>query len=317
MAVRVASRQLSEVFGQIWKLSVDFRKLFGKFREISVNKLIFQAFICAVQLDPTHVEAWIDLGVLYESKRQFKDAFKCFHRAYSCSVHRAEPREELFHKAKSLQGSFIFIFNFHNVDQDMESSAAGPSQAGLTSIEKAWTMPIPAELTQRQAARCAPPRNFSEILPEIAQVAKTEADVKKEPTEKSETEDSEKVQSTKSTSSQSSEKKTSASTSSGPSWLMNEMESNVLRTLQNNSNALTPFQKAELERLQYLKKCTEYFKKHVKSENVPADAAFFEEKAQKETDYAKELSVIKGRRVPGLSAPTEFSHSITANELIK
>ncbi|CBY38180.1 unnamed protein product [Oikopleura dioica] len=193
-----------------------------------------QAFICAVQLDPTHVEAWIDLGVLYESKRQFKDAFKCFNRAYTCSVHCAEPREELFHKAKSLQ--------------DMESSAAGP-QAGLTSIEKAWTMPIPAELTQRQAARCAPPRNFK--------------------------------------------KKTSASSSSGPSWLMNEMESNVLRTLQNNSNALTPFQKAELERLKYLQKCTEYFKKHVKSENVPADAALFEEKAQKETDYAKELSVIK------------------------
>ena len=200
----------------------------------------------------------------------------------------------------------------------MESSAAGASQAGLTSIEKAWTMPIPAELTQRQAARCAPPRNFCEILPEIAQLAKTEADVKKEPTEKSETEDSEKLQSTKSKSSKtSSEKKTSALSSSGPNWLMNEMESNVLRTLQNNSSALTPFQKAELERLQYLKKCTEYFKKHIKSENAPADAAFFEEKAQKETDYAKELSVIKGRRVPGLSAPTEFSHSITANELIK
>jgi len=200
----------------------------------------------------------------------------------------------------------------------MESSAAGP-QAGLTSIEKAWTMPIPAELTQRQAARCAPPRNFSEILPEIAELAKTETDVKKEPSEGSETEDTEKVQSTKRTSisSKSTEKKTSASSSSGPSWLMNEMESNVLRTLQNNSNALTPFQKAELERLKYLQKCTEYFKKHVKSENVPADAALFEEKAQKETDYAKELSVIKGRRVPGLSAPTEFSHSITANELIK
>ena len=58
-------------------------------------------------------------------------------------------------------------------------------------------------------------------------------------------------------------------------------------------------------------------KREVLAENDAADTVFFKEKAQKETDYAKELSVIKGRRVPGLSAPTEFSHSITANELIK
>ncbi len=90
---------------------LQFRKASASFGPVSGScKLVFQAFICAVQLDPTHVEAWIDLGVLYESKRQFKDAFKCFHRAYTCSVHCAEPREELFHKAKSLQGIFFVKF---------------------------------------------------------------------------------------------------------------------------------------------------------------------------------------------------------------
>ena len=218
----------------------------------------------------------------------------------------------------------------------MESNSVGP-QAGLTSIEKAWTMPIPAELTQRQAARCAPPRNFNEATSE--EKPKTEADSKKQvktepvdqnatPMDHSSSTTPEKTSSSTKTaptkpSSAKTDKQSSSSNNSGPNWLMNEMESNVLRTLQNNSNALTPFQKAELERLRYLQKCTEYFKKHVKTteSNVPTNDLFQQTNEQtkpaKETDYAKELSVVKGRRVPGLSAPTEFSHSITANELIK
>jgi histone demethylase len=26
-----------------------------------------QAYVCAIQLDPTHVAAWTDLGILYEA----------------------------------------------------------------------------------------------------------------------------------------------------------------------------------------------------------------------------------------------------------
>lgn len=29
-----------------------------------------QAYVCAIQLDPTHVAAWTDLGILYEACEQ-------------------------------------------------------------------------------------------------------------------------------------------------------------------------------------------------------------------------------------------------------
>ena len=29
-----------------------------------------QAYVCAIQLDPTHVAAWTDLGILYEACNQ-------------------------------------------------------------------------------------------------------------------------------------------------------------------------------------------------------------------------------------------------------
>ncbi len=37
-----------------------------------------QAYICAVQLDKSHVAAWTDLGILYESCNQPKDALTCY-----------------------------------------------------------------------------------------------------------------------------------------------------------------------------------------------------------------------------------------------
>lgn len=240
-----------------------------------------QAFICAVQLDPTHVEAWKDLGVLYETKHQYSDAFKCYHHAYNWSVRRGEPREQLYQKAKALQ--------------ELESVTTQPV---LPSIEKAWTLPIPAELTQRQAARRAPPRTYTNQESSTTNADKSERETKT------------------STTTPSMENKKPKP----PSWLMNEMESNVLRTLQRDAKALTPHQKAELERLKYGQMCTEYFKKHVKINAKTVDEYFFKEETFKEppseVDYAMELSAINSRRVPGLCAPTEFSHLITASELI-
>lgn len=43
-----------------------------------------QAYICAVQLDHSHVAAWMDLGNLYESCCQPHDAVKCYINA-TCS----------------------------------------------------------------------------------------------------------------------------------------------------------------------------------------------------------------------------------------
>lgn len=37
-----------------------------------------QAYICAVQLDKSHTAAWTDLGILYESCNQPKDALTCY-----------------------------------------------------------------------------------------------------------------------------------------------------------------------------------------------------------------------------------------------
>ena len=37
-----------------------------------------QAYICAVQLDKSHTASWTDLGILYESCNQPKDALACY-----------------------------------------------------------------------------------------------------------------------------------------------------------------------------------------------------------------------------------------------
>jgi histone demethylase len=40
-----------------------------------------QAYICAVQLDKSHIAAWTDLAILYESCNQPKDALACYMKA--------------------------------------------------------------------------------------------------------------------------------------------------------------------------------------------------------------------------------------------
>lgn len=37
-----------------------------------------QAYICAVQLDKCHSAAWANLGILYESCGQARDAYACY-----------------------------------------------------------------------------------------------------------------------------------------------------------------------------------------------------------------------------------------------
>ena len=49
-----------------------------------------QAYICAVQLDRSHSAAWTDLGILYESCGQPKDALVCYRNAVDtakCTKH--------------------------------------------------------------------------------------------------------------------------------------------------------------------------------------------------------------------------------------
>ncbi|XP_062862618.1 lysine-specific demethylase 6A isoform X2 [Trichomycterus rosablanca] len=99
-----------------------------------------QAYICAVQLNHSHAAAWMDLGTLYESCNQPQDAIKCYINATctkSCTNVNA-----LTARIKCLQAQL------YNLQQ---GSLPGKSKM-LPSIEEAWSLPIPAELTSRQGA---------------------------------------------------------------------------------------------------------------------------------------------------------------------
>ncbi|KAF6072983.1 ubiquitously transcribed tetratricopeptide repeat containing, Y-linked [Phyllostomus discolor] len=99
-----------------------------------------QAYICAVQLDHGHAAAWMDLGTLYESCNQPQDAIKCYlnaTRGKNCS------------NTSSLAGRIKFLqAQLCNLPQ---GSLQNKTKL-LPSIEEAWSLPIPAELTSRQGA---------------------------------------------------------------------------------------------------------------------------------------------------------------------
>uniref|UniRef100_A0AAY4CPD5 [histone H3]-trimethyl-L-lysine(27) demethylase n=1 Tax=Denticeps clupeoides TaxID=299321 RepID=A0AAY4CPD5_9TELE len=99
-----------------------------------------QAYICAVQLDHSHAAAWMDLGTLYESCNQPQDAIKCYinaTRSKACSNVAA-----LTARIKCLQAQ---LCNLQHTSLQSKSKM-------LPSIEEAWSLPIPAELTSRQGA---------------------------------------------------------------------------------------------------------------------------------------------------------------------
>ncbi|XP_036316325.1 lysine-specific demethylase 6A isoform X8 [Pipistrellus kuhlii] len=99
-----------------------------------------QAYICAVQLDHGHAAAWMDLGTLYESCNQPQDAIKCYinaTRSKSCSNTSA-----LAARIKYLQAQLC----------NLPQGSLQNKTKLLPSIEEAWSLPIPAELTSRQGA---------------------------------------------------------------------------------------------------------------------------------------------------------------------
>ncbi|XP_056099491.1 lysine (K)-specific demethylase 6A, like isoform X2 [Rhinichthys klamathensis goyatoka] len=100
-----------------------------------------QAYICAVQLDHSHAAAWMDLGTLYESCNQPQDAIKCYvnaTRSKACSNTAA-----LAARIKYLQAQFC----------NLQHNSLQSKSKMLPSIEEAWSLPIPAELTSRQGVQ--------------------------------------------------------------------------------------------------------------------------------------------------------------------
>ncbi|XP_055233161.1 histone demethylase UTY isoform X12 [Gorilla gorilla gorilla] len=99
-----------------------------------------QAYICAVQLDHGHAAAWMDLGTLYESCSQPQDAIKCYLNAARSK--RCGNTSTLAARIKFLQAQLC----------NLPQSSLQNKTKLLPSIEEAWSLPIPAELTSRQGA---------------------------------------------------------------------------------------------------------------------------------------------------------------------
>ncbi|KAG8450485.1 hypothetical protein GDO86_002950 [Hymenochirus boettgeri] len=109
-----------------------------------------QAYICAVQLDHGHAAAWMDLGTLYESCNQPQDAIKCYlnaTRSKNCNNTSA-----LAARIKYLQAQLC----------NLPQGSLQNKTKLLPSIEEAWSLPIPAELTSRQGAMNSAQQNTSD-----------------------------------------------------------------------------------------------------------------------------------------------------------
>ncbi|XP_052783608.1 lysine-specific demethylase 6A-like isoform X1 [Mya arenaria] len=99
-----------------------------------------QAYICAVQLDKSHSAAWTDLGLLYETCSQPKDALTCYINASKTAKGGVV--------SPSLSGKIKFLQQ--HLSKVMQHLQTKPRT--LPSIEEAWALPIPAELTSRQGS---------------------------------------------------------------------------------------------------------------------------------------------------------------------
>lgn len=77
-----------------------------------------QAYICAVQLDKSHTAAWTDLGILYESCSQPKDALTCYIKA---TKNAKNPGTKKIHAKKIfvILNENAFIYTVKAVDTDM------------------------------------------------------------------------------------------------------------------------------------------------------------------------------------------------------
>ncbi|ESO83791.1 hypothetical protein LOTGIDRAFT_132923, partial [Lottia gigantea] len=112
-----------------------------------------QAYICAVQLDKSHQAAWTDLGVLYESCNQPVDALTC----YQSAARNSKGWYRLF-----LSLTYTHTYSYKSyatpnlsakikfLHQNLPMQHFQNKPRTLPSIEEAWQLPIPAELTSRQ-----------------------------------------------------------------------------------------------------------------------------------------------------------------------
>ncbi|XP_056682070.1 lysine-specific demethylase 6A isoform X5 [Monodelphis domestica] len=213
-----------------------------------------QAYICAVQLDHGHAAAWMDLGTLYESCNQPQDAIKCYlnaTRSKNCSNTSA-----LAARIKYLQAQLC----------NLPQGSLQNKTKLLPSIEEAWSLPIPAELTSRQGAMntaqqaCKPHHPNTEPVLGLSQTPISQQSLPLHMIPSSQVDDLSSPAKRKRTSSPT--KNTSNTWSSGHtvshppaqqqihSWCLTPQKLQHLEQLRANRNNLNPAQKLMLEQLE-------------------------------------------------------------------
>ncbi|VDM05333.1 unnamed protein product [Schistocephalus solidus] len=116
-----------------------------------------QAYFCAVQLDKCHVTAWVNLGTLYESMHQYKEALKCYSNAVNADKHN-QIKPQVKNRLATLQQLLSRlpekVLSICGADGAGGGSGTGgtpgSSPSKLPTVDDAWKLPIPFELTQRQ-----------------------------------------------------------------------------------------------------------------------------------------------------------------------
>jgi histone demethylase len=118
-----------------------------------------QAYICAVQLDKCHSAAWANLGILYESCGQARDAYACYLNSNRGLSNRSST-EDSFLPSKLPRLSLSSVGMNPHLSQRisfLQSNLANAPMPSVTSqrrqllsIEEAWNLPISAEMSSRQ-----------------------------------------------------------------------------------------------------------------------------------------------------------------------
>lgn len=107
-----------------------------------------QAYICAVQLDKGHTAAWTNLGVLYESCSQPRDALACYLNATrKTKVDLLKTITITGGKPQNLAQRIKFV---HTQLAHAPMPSITSKRRQLPSIEEAWNLPISAEMSARQ-----------------------------------------------------------------------------------------------------------------------------------------------------------------------
>lgn len=103
--------QCADLYTRDWTTNFQFHNFFYLtslfpyrvlYQQQSQPMDALQAYICAVQLDKCHSAAWANLGILYESCGQARDAYACYLNSNRGLANRTTTEEYISSKAPRL-----------------------------------------------------------------------------------------------------------------------------------------------------------------------------------------------------------------------